>query len=91
MASGIESNDANVARGADSDRLESVPEVAASRVLSVQREESARYHQVQPGDTLTAIAQKNQIALNRLIEENGLSTTTVLQPGQLLYIPSAAP
>ena len=67
--------------------LESVPTVSASSILGSNEEPAGSYYKVRSGDSLTRIAQQHQVSLNSLISENGLSTTTVLQPGQLIYIP----
>ena len=76
-----------VIQGKANDDLDSVPIVSASSILGANREPAGTYYKVQSGDSLSRIAEQYQISLKTLISENGLSTTTVLQPGQLIYIP----
>lgn len=45
------------------------------------------YHIVRPGDTLYLIAREYGISLNRLLEYNQLSKTSVLYPGHRILIP----
>ena len=47
---------------------------------------TARYHEVQKGDTLYSIARNNNISLERLLEQNNLSADAVIQPGDRLIV-----
>ena len=47
---------------------------------------SARTHTVRSGESAWAIARRHGIALRRLLELNGLSTSSVLRPGMKLRI-----
>lgn len=44
-------------------------------------------YQVQPGDTLSAIAKKFHIEVEKLAEYNGIDITDSLQPGAILRLP----
>jgi hypothetical protein len=46
---------------------------------------------VQPGDTLFAIAQREHVSLDALEQANGISNANVIQAGQVLRLPTAAP
>jgi LysM repeat protein len=68
--------------------LQQVPQVSASQVVSLpEGGGEAYYHEVKPGETLSAIARTYQTTPERLLDANGLDRTAVLQPGQLIYIP----
>ena len=60
---------------------------ASSVVTLPTRRKEAFYHEVKKGETLTGIARQYGMPLRKLIEANGLETTSILQPEQLLYIP----
>jgi LysM repeat protein len=65
-----------------------IPQVPAESVMTLPRESSsARYHTVQPGETLSSIARRYGLTVEKLRTSNGLDATTVLQPQQLLFIP----
>ncbi|HUG90296.1 MAG TPA: LysM peptidoglycan-binding domain-containing protein [Planctomycetaceae bacterium] len=68
----------------------SVPRVPASSVTTIPESEvfpSARYHSVQKGDTLTAIARRHGTTVAKLLEANGLDADAIIHPGQMIYIP----
>lgn len=46
---------------------------------------------VRKGDTLSSIASRHRVALSTLMAANGLSTRSVLRPGQRLKMPAGAP
>lgn len=48
-----------------------------------------RYYTVQPGDSITVLAQRYGISVARLVELNGLSATRWLYIGQVLRLPGA--
>ena len=67
--------------------LERVP---ADSVMALPREERpARYYEVNPGDTLNAIAARFGTSSGALIQANGIKNPDAIQPGQLLYIPQS--
>lgn len=47
----------------------------------------ARRYQVQKGDTLSTIADRHRVGLSALLRVNGLSSRSVIYPGQWLVIP----
>ena len=49
---------------------------------------SERRYQVQPGDTLAAIADASRVPLAALLKANGLSERTTIYPGQWLVLPN---
>lgn len=63
------------------------PIVELDRLLSSPPEGLSVYHEVHPGDTLQTLSVRYRVNLGRLIRMNGLSASTPLTPGQLLYIP----
>jgi LysM repeat protein len=65
-----------------------IPQVPAESVITLPHESSsARYHTVQPGETLSSIAKRYGLTVENLRTSNGLDAATVLQPQQLLFIP----
>lgn len=50
-------------------------------------DQPAIYHEVQAGETLTAIAAKYRVPTDRLIRANGLEKNSTLPPGQLIFVP----
>ncbi|MCJ1707995.1 LysM domain-containing protein [Microbacterium sp. VKM Ac-2923] len=46
-------------------------------------------HEVQPGDTLSAIASANGVSLDAVLSANGLTRASIIYPGDVLQIPSA--
>lgn len=64
--------------------------VPASQVVDIpDRNESAQYHKVRPGETLSGIARAHGISPARLLDSNGLESDAALQPGQLIFLPPA--
>lgn len=47
-------------------------------------------HTVQPGDTLSSIAQRYGTTVDALMQANGLNSTDQIYPGQVLNIPAAS-
>lgn len=67
-----------------------LPRVPASSVLTPSTGGAKGvYYEVRSGDTLTNIAKLNGTTIERLLQSNGFDRETVLQPGQLVYIPEA--
>ncbi|HWP64632.1 MAG TPA: LysM peptidoglycan-binding domain-containing protein [Candidatus Limnocylindria bacterium] len=60
---------------------------ASSRTASARETTPARSHRVQPGQTLTHIARRYGVSLERLRAANGLGNTSLLRAGQVLRIP----
>lgn len=48
----------------------------------------AALYTVQPGDTLSALAERFGTSVNELVAANGLTDPDAIQPGQTLLIPS---
>ncbi|WP_183417965.1 LysM peptidoglycan-binding domain-containing protein [Microbacterium proteolyticum] len=48
-------------------------------------------HEVQPGDTISAIASANGVSLDAVLSANGLTRASIIYPGDVLQIPSGAP
>jgi LysM repeat protein len=67
------------------DNVAQVP--AASIVDLPNRDARAVYHTVKAGDTLSQIARKHGVSLQKLVKENGLDPKAILQLGQMIYIP----
>ena len=66
----------------------SLPHVPLSRLLpAVPVEAAAVYHEVQPGETLSAVASRYGVPPERLRKANGFEASPSLKPGQLIYIP----
>ncbi len=64
------------------------PQVPASAVVPQPQDvSSGRYHTVRKGDTLSAIARQYGTTVERLLDDNGLERTAILQPGQMIYVP----
>lgn len=63
--------------------IEDVPAPASSTSSTSQ---SAGTYTVQSGDTLTSIANAQNVSLNALMDNNGLSASTVIYPGETLTI-----
>lgn len=59
--------------------------------LAAGAEGGATSYVVASGDTLVGIARSNGIALDALLQANGLTLTSLIVPGQELVIPEAAP
>ena len=65
------------------------PAAPVSAAGRINLEEFQRYT-VQPGDTLTRLAQQHGISLSRLMSINGLSLARWLYVGQVLLVPTEA-
>lgn len=65
--------------------LEHVP--AAQIMTRPDRDQPATYHEVRSGETLSVVAAKYRVPVQRLIRANGLDGAGSLKPGQLIYIP----
>ncbi len=61
------------------------PEIASTEISVKPREEIINYT-VQPGDTISTIAQKFGISVNTVLWENDLSSYSLIRPGQVLEI-----
>ncbi len=51
---------------------------------------AAASHTVRAGDTVTAIAQRHGLSVNAVLAANGLTSSSIIYPGQTLTIPAAA-
>lgn len=70
-----------------SSNIAGIPEMPASSVLP--RSPAARraeYYEVQAGDSLSTIARRFDTTVDRLVNDNGLTQDSLLQPGQRLFI-----
>jgi LysM repeat protein len=68
--------------------LRSISQVPVFSVVTLpRRQNEAFYHEVTREETLTGIARRYGVPIQKLIEANGLETTSSLKPKQLLYIP----
>lgn len=47
-------------------------------------------HEVQPGDTISAIASSHGVSLDAVLNANGLTRASIIYPGDVLQIPSGA-
>lgn len=54
----------------------------------IEEETPTTVYQVQPGDTLSSLAEKFHITVEALAEYNELDPTAALQPGTVLHIPT---
>jgi LysM repeat protein len=63
----------------------------SNRPLSAPSLTSSTTYTIQPGDTLSAIAQHFNIALALLAQANGLSNPNDIVAGQVLQIPQTTP
>ena len=69
----------------DSPEIQQVP---AESVLNLPNDSnSATYHTVQAGETLTNIAKRYGVSTEKLRSANGLDASAKLQSHQLLFIP----
>lgn len=65
-----------------------VQQVPAESVLNLPNESnSATYHTVQAGETLSNIAKRYGVSTDKLRSANGLDSSAKLKTQQLLYIP----
>ncbi len=65
-----------------------LPRVSADAVLNLPGQSTAVYHEVFRGENLSTIARKYGLTADQLQKANGLDAGAVLQPGQLLFIPT---
>jgi LasA protease len=73
--------------------IEAIPETAIPSVVSTQNEPPqmpsiAGEYSVQPGDTLSGIADANGVSLESLLSINNLSDPNILSVGQIIKIPA---
>lgn len=54
---------------------------------SPQRDAAPAFHDVEPGDSMWAIAARHGIDLEQLLDVNGLSRSSIIVPGQRLTLP----
>ena len=47
----------------------------------------SKYHTAKAGDSWTSVAQQYHLTVSQLTDANGIDPSTVLQPGQMIYIP----
>lgn len=65
-----------------------VQQVPAESVINLPSDsQSATYHSVQAGETLSSIAKRYGLSSEKLRAANGLDTSAKLKSQQLLYIP----
>jgi LysM repeat protein len=62
---------------------------AASSPSPAHTHPAQRVYRVQPGDTLFGIASRLGVPLQTLMARNHLTMTSVLQPGEVLYLPES--
>ncbi|KEF35328.1 peptidase [Deinococcus sp. RL] len=67
----------------------STPDLQVGQVLRVRA--AAASHTVQPKETLYGISRRYGLSIEALLAANNLPPTTVLEIGQILQIPAAAP
>ncbi len=60
-------------------------EISTTKITKVARTEIVSY-EVQPGDTISTIAQDFEISVNTILWENNLSVYSLIRPGQKLSI-----
>ena len=58
--------------------------------VAYQPQHAATTHTVQPGETLTAIAQRHGVALWTLVQINNIANPALILPGKVLVIPRAS-
>lgn len=69
----------------------SIPTVPADQVMQwPQPAAEAEYHEVRPGETLSSIARQYRTTASRLQSLNGLRSSDLIQPGQMLFVPDAS-
>lgn len=84
---GKESDLANIERGKDSndENAASTSQSGNSRKTTTAKTGSdVRYHKVQRGETLSAIARKRSVSVDKLCKLNRISKSKRLRPGQIL-------
>lgn len=65
-----------------------IQQVPVESVFELPKESnSATYHSVQSGETLTSISKRYGVSAEKLRAANGLDPSAKLNPQQLLYIP----
>jgi len=60
------------------------------RVAPVSAQDGSTGYTVQPGDTLSLIAQRFEVPVDLLAQANGIANRNLIQAGQVLVIPDAA-
>jgi LysM repeat protein len=65
-----------------------LPHIPADQVLPSRGQQPAQYHKVIKGETLTSIAKQRGTTVDRLLEANGLERSSIIKPGQLLFVPA---
>lgn len=72
--------------------IKSSGDVKPGQVLYTQRPKKAQYHIVQPGETLTRIAEHHETTVEKIAKANRFSSSRVaLLPGQKLYLKGKRP
>ncbi len=61
--------------------------VAAVLKLPQANSTESKYHTVKAGDSWSSVAQQYHLTVPELTTANGIDPSTVLQPGQMIYIP----
>lgn len=61
----------------------------AAAVLQLPQagQDELKYHTVKAGDSWSGVARQYQLTVQELTDANGIDPATVLQPGQMIYIP----
>jgi LysM repeat protein len=77
----------NAAPVAQPEAVSVVPVGEATQPVATPTVPTSIEYRIQPGDTLGGIALYFDIALNDLLEANGLTENDIINPGQLLTIP----
>ncbi len=67
--------------------FESAPPVGTWVANNRNASQSGKIYKVRSGDTLSDIAQKNNVSLSRLLTENNLESRSVIRVGQAIRIP----
>lgn len=70
----------------DTSGVERQPAAALLQLPQADATES-KYHTVKAGDSWSSVAGQHRLTVSTLTEANGMDSSTVLQPGQMIYIP----
>lgn len=70
----------------DTTGVQRQPAAAVLQLPQAGADES-QYHTVKSGDTWSSVARQYQMTVQELTDANGIDPSTVLQPGQMIYIP----